>query len=301
MILWKDIVCFDNEFAETLSRFRINFIENMYAPSELSVMSSIPKSVSSSVTLTRTGFFVAAGRFLAGSVFLGGEIAMNFLALLDKYDQMVKYDMFIDCKYTNWYFNIINRSFARSIDLFEKHHVIPKSLGGSNASNNIAKLTPREHLVCHALLTKMTVGQANYKMLCALNMMMHAHSKNHSRVNSINSRVYQKLRENFLAACKGVPKPVGFGEKVAASNRTRTVSEKVKSRLKEYNSRRVFTPQLREKLSAAAPKTKTDDHKQKISKALTGKTRSKEHSENIAKALKARHLREKSNKSDHNL
>lgn len=37
----------------------------------------------------------------------------------------------------------------------ERHHIIPKSLGGSNGASNIIHLTPKEHYVSHHLLTKM--------------------------------------------------------------------------------------------------------------------------------------------------
>lgn len=38
----------------------------------------------------------------------------------------------------------------------EKHHIIPRCLGGSNEQINIAVLTAREHYIAHLLLTKMT-------------------------------------------------------------------------------------------------------------------------------------------------
>lgn len=39
-------------------------------------------------------------------------------------------------------------------EYFEKHHIIPKSLGGSNEQNNLVRLTYREHYIAHWLLTK---------------------------------------------------------------------------------------------------------------------------------------------------
>lgn len=37
---------------------------------------------------------------------------------------------------------------------YEKHHIIPKSLGGLDSIENLVKLTFKEHFVCHRLLTK---------------------------------------------------------------------------------------------------------------------------------------------------
>lgn len=37
----------------------------------------------------------------------------------------------------------------------EKHHVVPKCMGGNNSKSNLARLTPEEHYVAHQLLCKM--------------------------------------------------------------------------------------------------------------------------------------------------
>lgn len=39
---------------------------------------------------------------------------------------------------------------------YEKHHIIPKCLGGSNEETNLVLLTPREHFICHFLLWRIT-------------------------------------------------------------------------------------------------------------------------------------------------
>jgi hypothetical protein len=76
--------------------------------------------------------------------------------------------LFIDNKYTRWYYSIINRSQTRQLNCYtERHHIIPKSLGGSNESSNLVSLTAREHFVCHMLLTKMVTGIQRQKMVHA--------------------------------------------------------------------------------------------------------------------------------------
>lgn len=37
---------------------------------------------------------------------------------------------------------------------FERHHVIPRCMGGTNNRENIVKLTPEEHFLAHVLLLK---------------------------------------------------------------------------------------------------------------------------------------------------
>jgi 5-methylcytosine-specific restriction endonuclease McrA len=36
----------------------------------------------------------------------------------------------------------------------EKHHIVPKCLGGNDDLSNLVKLTFREHLIAHRLLTR---------------------------------------------------------------------------------------------------------------------------------------------------
>lgn len=78
-------------------------------------------------------------------------------------------NMFKENKYTKFYFQIIERSKEREVNGYvERHHILPKSLGGSNESKNIAVLTAREHYICHWLLTKMVKDKdALHKMSCA--------------------------------------------------------------------------------------------------------------------------------------
>ena len=35
---------------------------------------------------------------------------------------------------------------------YERHHIIPKSLGGPNTKSNLVKLVPRQHYIAHLLL-----------------------------------------------------------------------------------------------------------------------------------------------------
>lgn len=53
------------------------------------------------------------------------------------------------------YNSLIGRSIGRSIEGYtERHHIIPKCMGGSNDPTNIAVLTPEEHFLAHQLLVR---------------------------------------------------------------------------------------------------------------------------------------------------
>jgi len=85
--------------------------------------------------------------------------------------------MYLQNKYTRWYYNIIQRAQTREISGYiERHHIIPKSLGGSNSKDNLVNLTAREHFVCHWLLTKMVGGHFRYKMWNAFSAMLYWHN-----------------------------------------------------------------------------------------------------------------------------
>ena len=52
--------------------------------------------------------------------------------------------------YLNIYNSIIDRAKTRNLPGYtEKHHVVPKSIGGSDDKSNIVELTAKEHFVCH--------------------------------------------------------------------------------------------------------------------------------------------------------
>ena len=68
-------------------------------------------------------------------------------------------------KYTQWYTTITKRAKTRHLKTYtESHHIVPRSLGGSDEPDNLVNLTAREHFVCHWLLVKMTTGQDHHKM-----------------------------------------------------------------------------------------------------------------------------------------
>jgi hypothetical protein len=78
----------------------------------------------------------------------------------------------------------------------EQHHIIPKSLGGTNKKDNIVVLTPREHCIAHILLAKMYTGEAKAKMCFALIALSRFRNKNRAL---ISSKEYEKLRKAHYA------------------------------------------------------------------------------------------------------
>ena len=102
--------------------------------------------------------------------------------------------IFIDNKYTRVYYKIIDRAKTRSISCYtEKHHIIPRSLGGTDAKVNLVALTAREHFICHILLTKMTAGMDKRKMISSVFYLTgRGKSSRYNRVKK--SQLYENLR-----------------------------------------------------------------------------------------------------------
>lgn len=109
--------------------------------------------------------------------------------------------MFLDNKYTKAYYQIIHKALFREQRecYYEKHHIIPKSLGGLDDEDNLVCLLPREHYVAHHLLTKMLVGKDKHKMTFALHTFFHFNK--YRRLN-FTARQYEYHRNEFAKACK---------------------------------------------------------------------------------------------------
>ena len=105
--------------------------------------------------------------------------------------------MYLTNKYTAWYNRIIARAQSREIPecYTEKHHISPRSLGGDRSIAIVAILTAKEHFVCHLLLTKMVEGNARYKMVKALTMIMGIKNIGEGR-HIANSRWFEYARES---------------------------------------------------------------------------------------------------------
>ncbi len=92
--------------------------------------------------------------------------------------------------YFNIYSKLIDRAKTRELPngYVEKHHIVPKCMGGNNDPSNLATLTAGEHYVAHQLLVKMY--PENGKLLFAAHMMTRSNGK-HIR----NNKEYSWLRK----------------------------------------------------------------------------------------------------------
>lgn len=172
--------------------------------------------------------------------------------------------MFNDTKYTKWYWNIIRSAQLLQRkkyngEYFESHHIIPKSLGGSNAKINLVLLTAREHYVCHLLLPKMCNSSDHKRRMVYAYMQLSCQANAHRVSHQYHSRLYERFRRSYVESISGsncymygVPKTVeqrtkisqtrlanstGAGEKNPMYGKKHTPDSK--SRMSEVKKRRI--------------------------------------------------------------
>jgi hypothetical protein len=89
---------------------------------------------------------------------------------------------------------IIERAKTRTlIDYKERHHIIPKCMGGDNSAENLVELTAREHFLIHKLLCEIYPNHHGIlKGYYAMAML-----KQNKRNIAITAREYDYLRTEF--------------------------------------------------------------------------------------------------------
>ena len=194
--------------------------------------------------------------------------------------------MFLSNKYSKWYNSIIDNAQKRNwnkVDFYvEKHHIIPKSLGGIDDKNNLVTLTAREHFICHLLLTKITSGQEKYKMISAYSKMFCSGKDNErykptSRFFEMSKKLSSEMmKENNPTRLKSVREKMilnNWSKKENSEEIRQKISKSkmgVKLKLTDEQRKKRSNNILGEK-NVMYGKTHTDEVKQKLSK-LRSKT-----------------------------
>lgn len=92
--------------------------------------------------------------------------------------------------------------FACGEEYHERHHIVPKCMGGSNDEENLIDLFAREHFVAHMLLA--LEHPEEHRLVYAWNMM--CNSKNGQY--EITAEEYEQLRIEFSKAISGEGNPM---------------------------------------------------------------------------------------------
>lgn len=172
------------------------------------------------------------------------------------------------------YAQLIVRARSRNyqnLNYFEKHHIIPRSLGGLDNASNLVHLTAKEHYLAHRFLTRFTTKDSQYKMLYALDA-MGMKSRNTANRWRMPSRVYEynklqisirghseetKLKiglanKGRTPANKGIPRSEETKRKISAAQlgkKGHPASDKIKEAAKRTHTGRKRTEYTKAKLS----------------------------------------------------
>jgi hypothetical protein len=161
----------------------------------------------------------------------------------------------INTLYFSRYKKLIAHYQNHTVDgFYEKHHIIPKCLGGTNEKSNIVLLPARVHFIAHAFLYKAFPKEP--KLAQAFGMMLAANRFHKER--KYNSKLYEMAKYARSNSMKGISRPDWVKEKL---------------RVPKINKKNYKKP-------------KTKEHAQNISKSLKGKKKTQEHINKIVESRK---------------
>lgn len=196
-------------------------------------------------------------------------------------------------KYERWYNLLIENAKNRELTedtYYEKHHIIPKSFGGTNDPSNLVKLLAKEHFIAHMLLWKMKFGKEYHSKMAFAMSMMNTGSKTHKRDKKLNSRMYESLRIELQEEMKSLSK-----EEIARrfnfvldENGIPRHREETKKKISESNKGKPknFTPEHKEWLRQNAMKPKSPETIEKLRIASTGYVKSEETRKKLSASLR---------------
>lgn len=143
---------------------------------------------------------------------------------------------------------------------FERHHVIPKCMGGSNDKENLVYLTAREHFVCHKLLCE--IYPDNPKLTFALWNMSSGRITNNRYRYIISNREYERIKYTFSKVASEAKK--GKTRWPCSEETKRRISESMKGKVKRYAKRKPMSEETKRKISEAAKLRKERKNEQHL-------------------------------------
>lgn len=107
--------------------------------------------------------------------------------MLSRDSDLERHKVFTIMNYQKIHDSIIKRAKTRKLEGYkERHHIIPRCMGGTDNDENLIELTAREHFIIHLLLAEIYNIP---KLWRAVNML--------SNWGRSTSRQYQRIKENL--------------------------------------------------------------------------------------------------------
>lgn len=173
--------------------------------------------------------------------------------------------MFLENKYYKWYIKLTSKQDRKLECYTEKHHIIPRSLGGKDTKENLVGLTAREHFIAHLLLTKFTFGKVKQKMSFALWNMVNRDNgiRTSSRIHAIIREKHSKFLSESLS---GENNPM-FGKEHSKETRSK-ISKGGKGLKRTEETRQRISEANKGEKNSMYGVSKTKEQKEAASKRL---------------------------------
>lgn len=181
----------------------------------------------------------------------------------------------MEITYQDFIQNILNTRgrFACGEEYHERHHIIPKCMGGTNDEDNLIDLFAKEHFIAHKLLA--LEHPDNNKLVLAWTMMAFPKNKDQTRYE-LSPEEYEEARKAISVAMSG-----------------RKLSDETKKRLSDAHKGIPCSEKAKQRTIDVHKGVKlSEEHKKKIKEASIGRVFSNEHKVNISKSKKGKPLSE---------
>lgn len=137
----------------------------------------------------------------------------------------------------------------------EKHHIVPRSMGGTNDKTNIVKLTAREHFIAHLLLWKHynnTQMARAFALMCT-NKTGERHKKSRfyesGKSAALGKGLTEEHRKNISESLRGKVKTEQHCKNLSEANKGKKLSEETRFKMSKARQGKVFTEEHKNKLS----------------------------------------------------
>ena len=179
------------------------------------------------------------------------------------------------------YDRLIKRARNRESEaLTERHHVVPRCLGGGNEERNLVALTPEEHYIAHLILCRLHPG--NQDLVVAVYLMA---TVANARLPMSDNKAVGWLRRKIIGVSRNAVVKAKLSEAAKVSQAALVARH-------ELHARKIGVPRsddTKAKVGAAHRGRKhSDEHRAAISAALKGKPKSAEHNAKVAAAATGR-------------
>lgn len=171
----------------------------------------------------------------------------------------------------------LNKTRDFTLIKFEKHHIIPVGVGGTNDRSNIIRLSVREHYIAHLILYEVYQNSATANAV----FIMSGRSK-------CNSRLYEQNRLRYIESVSGKNHP-GYGRKHSEETKQKIAASNTgKKHSQEYKD--MMSIKFSGKNHPGYGKPLSDEHKMSLSKSLKGLKKSEETKRKMSESKKGKKM-----------